>query len=75
MPYSEENHDSNVNESFAIFKCGKGWVVRSNNANANEASVSYTNLREAMEQAYYLANWSRTNLEEIDDCLPVSYHR
>ena len=72
MPYSEENYDSNVTESFAIFKCEEGWVVRSNNANASEASVSYTNLREAMEQAYYLANWSRNNLEAVDASVPVS---
>jgi len=72
VPYSEENYDSNVNESFAIFKCDKGWVVRSNNANASEASVSYTNLREAMERAYYLANWSRNNLEAVNASVPVS---
>ena len=72
MPYSEENHDSNVNESFAIFRSVDGWIVRSNNANANEASVSYTNLREAMERAYYLANWSPDNLETVDASVPVS---
>ncbi len=74
MPYSEENHDSNVNESFAIFRSVDGWIVRSNNANANEASVSYASLREAMEKAYYIANWSPNNLGTVDDSVSVSYH-
>jgi len=64
-----------VNESFAIFKCEEGWVVRSNNANASEASVSYPDLRTAMEKAYYIANWSTTDLGKAHDSVPVSYHR
>jgi len=62
-----------LNQSFAIFRSVDGWIVRSNNANCREAAVS-ASLREAMEKAYYLANWSSNNLGTVDDSVPVSYH-
>jgi len=62
-----------LNHSFAIFRGAEGWVVRSSNANVNEASVS-ASLREAMEKAYYIANWSPNNLGTVDDSVSVSYH-